>query len=198
MNLEILLEDIYKKHGLENSEIRREVLNKSMQSLNKLGKDCSKCSGLCCTYAHNSMLITPLEALELYNYLVRKNRVSNTLVRSLEKSIEEFRLDKEFNLGAGREFRRNYTCPFFNNGSLGCSVSPKYKPYGCLGFNPTQVDVSEAGHCKVYSEVHEEREMSFIQKEDQVNRELKERLGFYWTKKNIPSALLDLIKRLKQ
>jgi hypothetical protein len=198
MNLEKILTNIYENDGLERAEERRETLNESMKALNEEGKDCSKCSGICCTYAHNSMLITPLEAVELLVYLQRKNRVGEDLIISLSKSVQEYRLDKELDLGPGREFRRNYTCPFFNNGSLGCSISPKHKPYGCLGFNSTEVGVTEAGHCKVYPEVHEEREKHFIDKEDKINKELKEKLGLYWDKKNIPVALLELIELIKK
>jgi Fe-S-cluster containining protein len=198
MKIEDILEDLYKNHGLERSEKRRQDLNDSMRLLNESGKDCSKCSGICCTYAHNSMLITPIETLELFTYLLRKKRINDDLIQSLEKSVDEFRLDKDLNIGSGREFRRNYTCPFFNNGSLGCSISPKHKPYGCLGFNSTEVGVTEAGHCKVYPEVHIKREVKFKKKEDIINNNLQEKLGLYWTKKNIPSALLELIKIVKQ
>ena len=194
MNIRKKLEDLYNKYELAKSEIRRDLLNESMAELNSQGKDCSNCSGICCTFAHNSMLITPLEAMELLGYLSDKNRLNEELVNSLKKSVQEYRLDKELNLGGGREFRRNYTCPFFNNGSLGCSISPKYKPYGCLGFNSTKPKVNEAGHCKVYTEVHEQREEIYQEKEDHINQELREHYNLYWNKKNIPSALLDLIK----
>ena len=198
MTYKSILEEVYSEFSLSSSVDRRDSLNTSMKKLNQEGKDCSKCSGMCCTYAHNSMLITPLEALEILEYLDRKSRLDKNLIVRLEKSVEEFRLDKELNVGPGKEFRRNYTCPFFNERALGCSISPKYKPYGCLGFNSTEPNVNTAGSCKVHVEAHEEREKSFLSSEKQANTKLAEKLNLYWSKKSIPIALLELIKSIKQ
>ncbi len=198
MNLDSVLESTYQNFELDGPKLRRESLNKRMQALNEQGKDCSNCSGFCCTSAHNSMLITPLEALELYSYLNRKNRVTEELVDRLKQNISEFRLDKELLVGSGRVFRRNYTCPFYRHEGFGCSISPKHKPYGCLSFNSTASGVNSSGHCKVYGEVIEEREAIYKKKEDSANEYLKTKLGLYWDKKNISSALIELINLIKQ
>ncbi len=191
--MEKYLKEIYLRHKLDTPELRREELNNYMRELNDQGMDCSACSGLCCTYAHNSMLVTPLEAIELYLYLKRKGRIDESLVSRLKLNISEFRLDKEIFIGKGREFRRNYTCPFFNEGGLGCSVSPKHKPYGCLGFNSKEKGVNVAGKCGVYDEAHHAREQKYEIVEKLVNEEIAEHFSLLWSKKNIPAALLEII-----
>jgi Fe-S-cluster containining protein len=198
LKLNNILESTYISSKLDRAELRRKPLNESMKALNLEGKDCSKCSGLCCTSAHNSMLVTPLEALELYVYLERKNRINTELIDRLNQNIKEFRLDKELPVGSGRVFRRNYTCPFYMHEGLGCSVSPKHKPYGCLSFNSTVQGVSTSGYCKVYGNVIERREASYIEKENTANKSIQSELGLYWDKKNISSALMDLINLIKQ
>lgn len=190
------LDSIYSDLRLSDAASRRQPLNSSMKELNDAGKDCSNCSGLCCTYAHNSMLITPLEALELYCYLQRKDRLNEDLFSKLNSNIKEFRLDKDLVIGRGREFRRNYTCPFYKDQSLGCSISPKHKPYGCLGFNSTVPGVNKAGFCKVYEDAHLEREQKFSDLESQANAKVMKDLNLYWDKKSIPVALIELIKKL--
>jgi len=197
VKLNNILESAYKSFDLDGADLRRKPLNESMKALNFEGKDCSKCSGLCCTSAHNSMLITPLEALELYLYLDRKNRINTELIDRLNQNIAEFRLDKELPVGSGRVFRRNYTCPFYKHEGLGCSVSPKHKPYGCLSFNSTIQGVSEPGHCKVYGEVIDKREAIHSEKENIANEFIKAELSLYWDKKNISSTLMDLINLIK-
>ena len=142
------------------------------------------------------MLVTPIEALELYSFLEGQDRLNDELWSRLDDNIRTYRLDVEFLLGRGRELRKYYTCPFFNEGPKGCSIAPEYKPYGCLGFNPKIQGVCAEGQCGVNEKAHLEREEQCKEREDAVNSEMKQQLGLYWDKKPIPVALRELRKIL--
>lgn len=179
-----------------DSYSRRENIIKAMQDLENEGTDCSKCPGFCCTYYHNSMQVTPLEAIEILIDLIAQKRLNEELVNRLHENANNYRLNVEVTDGRGRVLRRNYTCPFFKDQNLGCSISLESKPYGCLGYNPTKNEVSTEGNCSsnldqlnARSEVHEEFE-------SRVNQELKSSFKLYWDKKPITTALLEIIERL--
>lgn len=175
---------------------RRSIINAEMSRMISSGKDCSSCVGHCCTYEHNSMQVSPLEALDAYLYLKENNRINNDLVTRLEECVRHYRLDKE-PMGMGsKSFRRYYTCPFYEAKALGCSLDRESKPYGCLAFNPMKENVSEPGFCRSQVHVLEQSEDVFGSEVSQVNDRLKEALGIYWQKTNLPSALLFLIKTL--
>lgn len=85
------------------------------------------------------MMISQPEAEDIYNWLVAKRRWTEALLLRLQNCVVEFRLNIEIpQFGSRRNLRRTYTCPFFRGGSKGCSLPRDVKPYGCLGFNPTQ------------------------------------------------------------
>lgn len=196
MNLDDLKNLIYDQHLLASAKDRREILISKMLELDGQNKNCSKCTGMCCTYLYNSMKTTPLEAVELYLFLAKENRLNNELIEQLKECIKDFRLDKDINLGKGKSFRRTYTCPFFKKGAKGCSISLHDKPYGCLGFNPAEVEVSSEGKCKVYIGPHEEREARYIKVENKINQILINELGLYWEKLPMPLAIIELINKL--
>jgi len=173
---------------------RRAPINSEMKTLAENGKNCFNCEGFCCTFSYNSMQVTPLEALDAYSYLRKKNRIDEELIDCLRKCIKSFRLDVEISVGRMGELRRNYTCPFFNSGPKGCGISREYKPYGCLGFNPLEENVSTEGKCTSNIAILEKRES--ICDEKVLNEELREKLSLYWDKKNFPMALLSLIEKL--
>lgn len=177
----------------ESSFERRKILIEEMSSLEEQKKDCFNCSGMCCTYEFNSMLITPLECFEMLSYLIKENRVNSDLVEHLKANAVKYRLDKDFFSGKGRELRRYYTCPFFKNENKGCSISRSSKPYGCLGFNPLEKNVTSEGKCTSNLENLEKRNLDFIDKEKLASSYLSDELGLYWEKKPIPVALLDFI-----
>lgn len=184
--------ELKEKH-VDSSHIqRRKIIIDEMDKLFSLGKDCLNCEGHCCTFTYNSMQVTPIEAVDTYVYLRENNLITDQLIKKLEECITSYRLDIEFNMGGRREFRKNYTCPFFNNGPKGCGISRKYKPYGCLGFNALRKGVSEPGSCTSNVELLEKR--SLLSLEDKINQELKEGLNLYWDKKSFPVAVLQLIK----
>jgi Fe-S-cluster containining protein len=198
MKMKKVLEELDKisdNYGLTSFK-RRENLIKSMQELENRGTDCSKCPGFCCTYYHNSMQISPLEAIEILIDLKQQERLNQELIARLEENVQNYRLHVEVTDGRGRVLRRNYTCPFFKDHSLGCSISLEYKPYGCLGFNPDQAGVSSEGKCSSNLEQLEARSKGNQVLESKVNLELKSSLKLYWDKKPIPTALLDIIKLL--
>ena len=196
MDLTDLKKKIYQDLNLPSAKVRREALTSKMKALNDEGKNCLKCNGMCCTFAFNSMQMTPLETIELCIDLESKGRLNEETFEELRACIKEYRLDKDISIGGGKSFRRTYTCPFFKPGAKGCTISLHDKPYGCLGFNPMEVGVHEEGHCKVYVETHEQREETFLESEEKLNKFLISELGLYWEKLPIPMAILELTKVL--
>ena len=175
---------------------RREIIISEMDALAKTGLSCQSCEGFCCTFSYNSMQVTPLEALDTYSFLKNNNMINEELIESLKSCIKAYRLDVEISLGKSGEFRRHYTCPFYNAGPKGCSISRKSKPYGCLGFNALEENVSVEGKCTSNLEVLRKREQ--VLDEKAINDEVKSILGLYWDKKNYPVAVLNLIEIFKQ
>lgn len=169
---------------------RRKYLLEQMNQLKEQDITCSSCEGFCCTYRANSIQITPLEAADMLAYL---GELTPELTKRLEDNIQEFRLDKEVYISRGKTLRRTYTCPFFKHESLGCAIAPEYKPYGCLGFNALEKNVSEFGKCGSNEEV--------LQKTDELqsseNQQYKQKYSISWDKKPIPMALIELSNHLK-
>jgi Fe-S-cluster containining protein len=175
---------------------RREILLDEMQSLEEKGISCKDCNGKCCTFIANSMQTTPLETMEVYNWLKSEGRVDQELKAKLKKCIDDFRLDNEISTGKNSTFRRSYTCPFFMDRSLGCSIAPEVKPYGCLAFNPKVYGVTDGQHCDSRTDLLEDRDKRFAAQEELENERLKNDLGLYWDKYPFPVALLDIMERL--
>lgn len=171
-------------------------MTKEMGRLADQGKSCAACPGFCCSNEHNSMQVDPVQALELLSWLEGQNRLDEELGETLDKAIIDFRLDKEFFVGRGREFRRHYTCPFYNGKTKGCTVSRAAKPYGCLGFNPLEEKVAVPGKCASNLKTLIARESRFSSREQKANDLLKTKLGLYWDKKNLPFALKDMLRAM--
>ena len=179
-----------------NSRGRREKLIKAMSDLEKQGTDCSNCEGFCCTYYHNSMQATPLEAIEVLNELMISGRLNDQMIEKLKANSKKYRLDNEITDGHGHVLRRFYTCPFFNDTSLGCSLGRGNKPYGCLAFNATEKNVSVEGKCKSNIQLLEVRDKEFSDFEFSLNEHLKSSLNLYWDKKPLTQALLELMSKM--
>ena len=143
------------------------------------------------------MQITVLEAFDLYQFLEKEGRWKQGLMERLKENISMFRLDRPVP-GDGRRnlARRRYTCPFFKDTALGCSIDPMYKPYGCLGFNALGSDVQDGENCSSRIPVLEAREGSY-DSELSDNESLRERYGISWTKTSIPQALLEIAEHFK-
>ncbi len=125
---------------------RRAELLHHMRHLASEGKSCAACSGVCCTFVANSMRITRAEALDMRESLQAQGRWNSTLFEQLRECVRRYRLDHEPGDGR-RSLRRTYTCPFFAGTTLGCTLPPTHKPYGCLAFNPRRSGLTEGGDC---------------------------------------------------
>lgn len=137
------------------------------------------------------MMVTPLEAFEMLDYLKSQNQLNADLKIKLTENVTRFRLDHAFGNGKRSFIRRTYTCPFFSNQSLGCPLPREIKPYGCLAFNPHHETLKGAPHC--HSDVNLLEELAeFKIWEDEKNRYLKDKYQIYWDKSPIPTALLDI------
>lgn len=192
-----LLKKISSKVQLPAPAERRSLPINEMSRLERKGLSCLKCVGMCCTGDYNSMQVDPIQALELLAWLEKEGRLGKELDEKLDETIKEFRLDKEFSLGRGREMRTRYTCPFYKGEAKGCSVSRGSKPYGCLGFNPLEENVSLPGKCASNIAVLSERENKFEKVEALASEEVKAELGIYWEKKNLPFALKNMLEAIK-
>ncbi len=188
-------EDLKKTISVAPASERRKVLIESMRQLIDSGRGCASCQGYCCTFSYNSMRVTPLETLDLYEFLKSTNRINSELIDSLNKTIKDYRLDKEIYLGNGQELRRQYTCPFFNAGPKGCSIGLEWKPYGCLAFNALEKNVSVEGKCSSDQKLLERRELEFND-EEMASHKISEALNLLWQRKSMPVALLEFIHLL--
>lgn len=194
MKFKTLKDEIFLENNLPSSKERRDILTSKMKELSAEGKNCFSCNGMCCTSLFNSMQTTPVETLEIVTFLESEDRLNEVTLNKINDCISSYRLDKEINMGKGKSFRKTYTCPFFESGAKGCTIGLHDKPYGCLGFNPREVGVSEEGKCSVYADVHEKREARYSHIEDSTNKFLRERLGLYWEKLPMPLAIVKLIE----
>lgn len=170
---------------------RREVLIEKMNDLESRGMGCVGCSGNCCTFESNSMMLTPLEAVELISYLSGNNLLNDDLKKRLEESVSKYRLESRPIKKQRSYLRKTYTCPFFTHAELGCPLPREIKPYGCLAFDSHHPDLKASEHC--YSEISllEKRE-ELHPEEKEMNEKLQVQYSLYWEKSPIPVALLDL------
>jgi len=136
------------RQSLATAAARRGELLRVMDELATQEHDCSRCSGVCCTFVANSMLITPLEALDIAAHLLAAGADIQALLQRLGESAAAQGLDRPLPGDGRRTFgRRRYTCPFFGHGALGCSLPRDAKPYGCLAFNPRRAGQTDGGDC---------------------------------------------------
>lgn len=169
---------------------RRKILIDHMNELEKVGMGCIGCAGTCCTYEANSMMVSPLEALELILYLKSANLMTPELKTKLSESVSQYRL--EHKPIKGRSYlRKTYTCPFFGHQELGCPLPREIKPYGCLAFDSHHTELKASEHCYSEKEILELREKTHPE-EAKLNEEVKVKYQLYWDKSPIPTALLNL------
>jgi hypothetical protein len=170
---------------------RRSVLIEKMNLLEAQGLSCSGCSGVCCTYQANSMLMTPLEALELFEYLKINKMLTLDLKQKLENAVTQYRLEPKYDNMRRSYLRKTYTCPFFNHKEFGCPLPREVKPYGCLAFNSHHPEKKASEDC--YSEIDllELREKNNSE-ETLLNLEIKKKFNLIWEKSPIPNAILEI------
>jgi hypothetical protein len=65
------------------ASLRRQPLLEEMQKLADNDKHCAACPGHCCTAIANSMQTTPLETIDVLNYLRSSGRWNEDLKRKL-------------------------------------------------------------------------------------------------------------------
>ncbi len=150
------------------------------------GLTCAGCAGTCCTYEANSMMVTPLEAIELLSYLRSESLADDLLKQKLEETVRTYRLDHATGNGKRSYLRKTYTCTFFGFKELGCPLPREVKPYGCLAFNTHHKEKKADEHC--YSDKEELEKID----DQKLNAELKAKLGITWDKSPLPTALLAL------
>ncbi len=170
---------------------RRELIIERMEELERSGLNCKNCSGTCCTFEANSMLITPLEAVEIFHYLKAQKQLTDELKRKLQKVIKQYRLEPKFDHQKRSYLRKTYTCPFFNHHELGCPLPREIKPYGCLAFNAHHQELKAGEFCYSENDLLMKREFMNGHEVD-LNKKIKEEFLLYWEKSPIPNALLEI------
>ncbi len=176
--------DVNKRDGLG-----RQLVIRSMHDNELAGKDCHSCVGHCCTYEHNSMMITPFEALSIVLHTS-----SHIDLEILDNNIKQYRLDKLISIGS-KQLRRYYTCPYFT-ANKGCGIAKVVKPYGCLAFNPLEKNVSKTGQClSTFPDrfAHDSELQGSLHK---MNQLISKVLDLSWSKESIPIALRDVFVKI--
>jgi hypothetical protein len=177
---------------------RRDLLLQEMSHLNKKKIDCHSCQAPCCTYQHNSMQITPLEAKEIAQWLLAQPTIFSKCLKSIQQSITDFRLDKKIALNKRLSVRRTYTCPFYEKPPHGCQLPREIKPYGCLAFNPLVPQQLNGGDCQTNKVLLKNREQLWEAEENEQNHLLKQELNLSWEKESIPMAVLEVSHKLSK
>lgn len=150
------------------------------------GLSCMGCKGTCCTYEANSMMVTPLEAVELMQYLCAHALADDVLKTKLEETVRTYRLDHAPGNGKRSYLRKTYTCTFFGFKELGCPLPREVKPYGCLAFNTHHKELKASEHC------YSDKELLQKIDDEKLNAEVKAWNKILWDKSPLPTALLDL------
>lgn len=140
------------------------------------------------------MMVTPVEAFELYSFLKNQGQFDQELKTRLEETVRTYRLDQSIGNGKKSFLRRTYTCPFFNHKELGCPLPVEVKPFGCLAFNAHHEKEKAGEFCFSEKETLEKREEAFAASEALENEKLKKKYSLYWDKIPLPVALLDFFK----
>ena len=168
---------------------RRSLINQEMSSLENSGFSCKDCIGNCCTFSSNSMMISPLEAFDILNFLkADPTYVESDLIKKLEQTILDYRLNI-------LDIRRTYTCPFYKGIKKGCAISRHAKPYGCLAFLPNEKNITQGNSCNSKLNLMKKTQNKFKSYEDELNELLENDYGISWKKLPIPNALLQIIKK---
>ncbi len=140
------------------------------------------------------MMVTPLETMELLNYLKAQNLWNEELKTKLDETVKKFRLDQTLGSGKKSFLRRTYTCTFFNHQELGCPLPFDVKPFGCLAFNSHHSTLKASEHC--YSDIPLlERREALHPEEKHQNEELQKQFKLHWEKLPLPLALLELASK---
>jgi Fe-S-cluster containining protein len=170
---------------------RRKILLNHMVQLSQQGWSCQGCAGTCCTSIANSMMVTPQEAIDVMTWLDSAGKLDSQLHQKLQETVHLYRLDRPLGNGKKSFLRRTYTCPFFMQTELGCSLPAEYKPYGCLGFNAHHTEIKAKEYCFSDQHILEQTEGADSHSQD-TNLQLIQKYSLNWEKAPLPLALLDL------
>ena len=195
MSDEQLLSKHFRARIQESRHSRRTELLEAMRDASDGGLNCHHCDARCCTREANSMMITPLEAADLYLFLEKENRLGKETINLLNETIVRERLDTLPSDGRRALIRRTYTCPFLGEAPRACTISRQSKPYGCLAFNPRSPGQTSGGDCHTDDAL---RHTGTSSEECQLNEALADELGLDWKKAPIPIAIRDFIVRLSE
>ncbi len=191
-----MIESIRKLISVLPAKERRQNIIENMEMLSTNGIDCSECVGICCTFEKNSMRLTPLEALDLFLYLNDNGAITDKFTQSVDAAIKHYRLDYVIPSNGKRNYlRRYYTCPLFVNCENGCPIPPEFKPYGCLGFNPTSPNEKDGTSCTSNTNILKDRDQAMGLQEKQLNKKIKEMIGLTWDKKCLPLAIKFVVEK---
>jgi hypothetical protein len=172
-----------------NDLTRRKILIEQMRALEERGMGCVGCPGTCCTFEANSMLLTPLEAKELFDYLKNSGQFNQALKEKLQETVRKYRLEPKYPHQRKSFLRKTYTCPFFEHQELGCPLPREIKPYGCLGFDSHHPELKTSEYCYSETELLKKRESAHPE-EFNLNEQIRNVFGISWEKAPIPNALL--------
>ncbi|MFY7991972.1 MAG: hypothetical protein ACOVP4_01665 [Bacteriovoracaceae bacterium] len=176
---------------------RRRFLLEDMSQLETRGISCLGCSGVCCTDMANSMMVTPIEMVDLYSYLKKDSSSLNDLKEKMQLTNLKYKLDiLPPGIKKKSQFRRTYTCPFFLGSEFGCPLPRDVKPYGCLGFNRRKKEADIDQDCWSKKEILETQVKA--NNEALLNEWIKQDLALDWDKEYIPLAVIKFIELFGQ
>lgn len=136
------------------------------------------------------MLLTPLEAKELFDYLKMNQLLTSELKAKLNQSVQQYRLEPKFTSSRRSYLRKTYTCPFFGFKELGCPLPREVKPYGCLAFDSHHVELKASEHCYSEKDLLEKRDRLHPE-EKELNQKISDEYNLLWEKSPIPNAILE-------
>jgi Fe-S-cluster containining protein len=156
---------------------RRAALQKHVLEVQRTVRTCAGC-GLCCTAAHNTMTILPLEAERILAHLARlPARRREALLARARAAVARWRLSR-----AGGP--RRYTCSFLEP-DMSCALPLQVKPVACLSFNPLTPDACD-------------QEPEWFERAGAEVAAANRRAGRAGRRRPIPAALLDALQRVER
>lgn len=123
------------------------------------------------------MQVGLLEALEVLLALQAQGRCTEALRESLKTCVRDYRLDRDIDLGRGRQFRCTYRCPFFAGQVRGCTLPLESKPHGCLAFNAEVPGQTQGGACRSDQALLTRRQEKFGAEEEKLQEACREILS---------------------
>lgn len=138
------------------------------------------------------MMVTPIEAVDLFSYLVKTTPDLEALKTRMKAAVEKYKLDiLPPGIKKKSQFRRTYTCPFFLGSEFGCPLPRDIKPYGCLGFNRQKKEADIDQDC--WSNIEVLRAQDSSNNDQVLNTWIKNELKLDWEKDYLPLVVIQFI-----